>query len=102
MPERITAGQFLDTLNSAHPSVMIKFTLEIEREGSLPFLGTELLNRAPRIESKLYIKRTNKGLLLHFQRHVDIKYKRSLVNTMVDRAYQLSSNWLTVRRNVTA
>ena len=42
----------------------------------------------------MYIKRTNTGLLLHFQSHVDIKYKRSLVNTMVDRAYRLSSNWL--------
>ena len=92
MPDRITAGQFLDTLNSTHPS--LKFTMEIEREGSLPFLGTELLNRAPKIESKVYIKRTNTGLLLHFQSHVDIKYKRSLVNTMVDRAYRLSSNWL--------
>ena len=40
---------------------------------SLPFLGTELLNRAPKIESKVYIKRTNTGLLLHFQSHVDIK-----------------------------
>ena len=67
--------------------------MEVEREGSLPFLGTELLNRAPKIESKVYIKRTNTGLLLHFQSHVDIKYKRSLVNTMVDRAYRLSSNW---------
>ena len=91
MPNRVTAGQFLDTLNSTHSS--LKFTMEVEREGSLPFLGTELLNRAPKIESKVYIKRTNTGLLLHFQSHVDIKYKRSLVNTMVDRAYRLSSNW---------
>ena len=30
MPDRITAGQFLDTLNSAHPSV--KFTMEIEQK----------------------------------------------------------------------
>ena len=60
MPDRITAGQFLDTLNSTHPS--LKFTLQIEREGSLPFLGTELLNRAPKIESKVHVKRTNTGL----------------------------------------
>ena len=64
MPDRVTAGQFLDTLNSTHPS--LKFTMEVEREGSLPFLGTELLNRAPKIESKVYIKRTNTGLLLYF------------------------------------
>ena len=91
MPDRVTAGQLLDTLNSTHHS--LKFTMEVEREGSLPFLATELLNRAPKLESKVYVKRTNTGLLLHFQSHVDIKYKRSLVNTMVDRAYRLSSNW---------
>ena len=50
-----------------------------EREGSLPFLGTELLSHAPKIKSKVYIKRSNTGLLLHFQSHVDIKYKCSLV-----------------------
>ena len=88
----MTAGQFPDTLNSTHP--FLKFSMEIERQGSLPFLGTKWLNRAPKIESKLYIKRINKGLLLHFQSHVDIKYKRSLVDTMVDRAYRLSFNWL--------
>ena len=33
MPDRFSAGQFLDTLNSAYPSV--KFTMEIKREGSL-------------------------------------------------------------------
>ena len=92
MLDRITAGQFLDTLNPTHPS--LKFTMEIEQEGSLPFLGTELLNRGPKIDSKGYIKRANTGLLQHFQSHVDIKYKRSLVNTMVDRVYRLSSNWL--------
>ena len=91
MPDRVTAGQFLDTLNSIHPS--LKFTMEVEREGSLPFLGSELINRAPKIESKVYIKRTNTGILLHIQSHIDITYKRSLVNTMVDRAYRLSSNW---------
>ena len=62
----MTAGQFLDTLNSAHPS--LKF------------------HRAPKIKSKVYIRRTNTGLLLSFQSHLDIKYKRSLVNTRVDRA----------------
>ena len=92
MPDRMAAGHFLHTLNSTHPS--LKFTIEIGRERSLPLLGTELLNRAPKIKCKVYIKRTNTGLLLHFTSHVDIKHKCSLVNTMVDRAYRLSSNGL--------
>ena len=91
MPDRVTADHFLRTLNHCHSSV--KFTMVTEHDGSLPFLGVELLNRAPRIENKVYIKPTNTGLLLHYQSHVDDRYKRSLINTMLDRAYRLSSDW---------
>lgn len=45
------ATTFLHTLNSAHTSV--KFTMEVEKNSKLPFLGTELLNHAPRIETKV-------------------------------------------------
>ena len=82
---------FLDTLNHCHPSA--KFTMEVERNASLPFIGVELLNLAPRIKTKVYVKPTNTGLLLHYQSHVDIRYKRSLILTMLDRAYRISSDW---------
>ena len=85
MPDRVTADHFLRTLNHCHSSV--RFTMETEHDGSLPFLGVELLNRAPKIETKVYIKPTNTSLLLHYQSHVDYRYKRSLINTMLDRAY---------------
>ena len=39
----------------------------------------------------MYRKPTDTGLLLHFQSHVDNRYKKGLVNTMVDRAHRLSS-----------
>ena len=48
MPNITTATDFLNTLNHAHPSV--SFTMEIEKGGMLPFLGTQLLNRAPQID----------------------------------------------------
>jgi hypothetical protein len=91
MPNITTATDFLNTLNHAHPSV--SFTMEIEKDGMLPFLGTLLLNRAPQIETKVYVKPTNTGLLVHYQSHVDNRYKRSLLTTMLDRAYRLSSSW---------
>ena len=91
MPDLATATTFLHTLNSAHTSV--KFTMEVEKNGKLPFLGTELLNHAPRIETKVYVKPTNTGLLLHYQSHVDNRYKQSLLTTMLDRAHRLSSSW---------
>ena len=77
MPDIASAEIFLDTLNHCHPSA--KFTMEVERNASLPFIGVELLNLAPRIKTKVYVKPTNTGLLLHFQSHVDIRYKRSLI-----------------------
>ena len=41
----------------------------------LSFLGSQLLNRSSHVETKVYVKPTNTGLLL------------------LDRAFRLSSNW---------
>jgi hypothetical protein len=46
-----------------------------------------------RLETKVYIKPTNNGLMLHYDSHVDMKYKKSLVLTMLNRAFRLSSSW---------
>ena len=100
MPDLATATTFLYTLNSALTSV--KFTMEVETNGKLPFLGTELINHAPRIETKVHVKPTNTGLLLHYQSHVDNRYKRSLLPTMLDRAHRLSSSWAYSLKNVIA
>ena len=59
----------------------------------LPFLGTQLLNKHTRVETKVYVKPTNTGLLLHYKSHVDDRYKRGLLKTMLDRSYRLSSYW---------
>jgi len=59
----------------------------------LPFLGMQLLNRSTYIETKVYTRPINTGLLLHHQSHVDERYKRSLIRTMLHRAYRLSSSW---------
>ena len=53
MPDIASAEIFLDTLNHCHPSA--KFTMEVERNASLPFIGVELLNLAPRIKTKVYV-----------------------------------------------
>ena len=53
--------------------------METDSNGVLPFPGMQLLNRASHIETKVYIKTTNTGLLLHYQSHVDMRYKRGLL-----------------------
>ena len=90
-PNKTAANNFLETLNQCHSS--IKFTMEIENNRMLPFLGTQLLNKSTHVETKVYVKPTNSGLMLHYKSHVDDRYKRGLLKTMLDRAFRLSSNW---------
>ena len=84
MPNTESATDFLQVLNNVHPS--LSFTMELEHDGSIPFLGTVLT-----LTTEVYRKPTDTGLLLHFQSHVDSRYKKGLVNTMVNRVYRPSS-----------
>ena len=62
----------------------------------LPFLGIQLFNQLPQIQTKVYVKPTNSGLPLHHQSHVshvDNRYKKGLLRTMLDRAHHLSPSW---------
>ena len=59
---------------------------------SVGFLWTLVLSLFPDLVMTVPRNGMDTGLLLHFQSHVDNRYKRGLVNTMVDRAYRLSSN----------
>ena len=80
-----SATTFLATLNEAHPA--ISFTMEVANNNKLPFIGMELTKIGKRLETCVYRKTTNIGLLLHYQSHVDARYKRSLLMTMLNRAH---------------
>ena len=56
VPDPTAATDFLSVLNDAHPA--IQFTMETAVNNSLPLVG-------------MVITKTNKGLLLHYQSHVD-------------------------------
>ena len=71
-----SAEAFLTTLNEAHPS--ITFTMETATNNKLPFVGMEIEMKGNQLATRVYRKPTNKGLLLHYQSHVDNNYKRSL------------------------
>ena len=91
MKDEASAYSFLHVLNDLFPS--ISFTMELPTENSLPFLGTVLRKDSQKIITSVYVKPTNTGLLLHYDSHVDNRYKKSLIITMLDRAFKLSSNW---------
>ena len=74
------------------PNPSLSFTMEFEHEGSIPFLGTLITRCGNKLTTEVYRKPTDTGLLLHFDSHVDNRYKHGLVHTMVDQAYRLSSS----------
>ena len=65
------AESFLHVLNEARPS--LEFTMELAVENSLPFLGIKITKMGCSLQTGVYRKPTDKGLLLHFQSHVDMK-----------------------------
>ncbi|KAL9970348.1 hypothetical protein ACROYT_G022705 [Oculina patagonica] len=74
MPDATAASEFLSTLNEIHPSV--SFTMELEDNNKLPFLGMEIIKNGSQLDTKVYKKPTDTGLLLHYQSHVDVKIPR--------------------------
>ena len=83
-----TAEEFLDTLKNCHES--LNFTMECEADGKLS--ETEAIRNDEHLETKVHVKSTNTGLILHYQSHVDRRYKRSLITTMLNRAFRLLSS----------
>ena len=83
------AADFLTTLNGLHPS--LKFTMELPADNIIPFTGIEIIKNGTELETHVYKKPTNTGLLLHFQSHVDKRYKTGLLKTMLHRVHVLSS-----------
>ena len=92
MPNIQAATAFLATLNECHPAIQFTMDMmEIAENSKLPFLGMMIEKSGCYLTTSVYRKPTDTGLLLHYQSHVDQRYKRSLLNTMLNRAYHLSS-----------
>ena len=68
MKDQVSAYSFLHVLKDLHPS--ISFTMELPTENTLPFLGMVLRKDSQNITTSVYVKPTNTGLLLHYNKHV--------------------------------
>ena len=60
------------------------FTMELEVNGKLLFLGMAIIRNGLRLDTKVYVKPTDIGLLLQYQSHV-VRYKNSLLKTILNR-----------------
>ena len=72
MPNTDTVTMFLTILNGLHPS--LSFTMELPIDDTIPFIGIDIVKNGTEIETQVYRKPTNTGLLLHFHSRTDKRY----------------------------
>ena len=91
LPEYLNTNEFLAKLNDFNPN--IKFTVEVENNGQLPFLDVLLLrNSSNYLDFKVYRKPTHSNSYIHaFSKH-DPKIKSSTISNIFLRAYNICSN----------
>ena len=80
----------LSQINQLHPN--LKFTIEIEENGRLPFLDMEICHVGNSLSSTWYLKPTDTGLIMNFHALAPRRYKKSVVQSFVHRIYRCCSS----------
>ena len=89
--KQIDIEEKLATINNLHPS--LKFTIEREENGSIPFLDMKIIRNNGQLSSTWYNKPTDTGLIMNCYALAPKKYKRSVVSGFVYRIYRACSSW---------
>ena len=92
---RTIKQQFIETklkeINALHSN--LKFTLEVEAEGKIPFLDQCINHVNHKLSSFWYCTRTDTGLIMNSHALVPKCYERSVVECFVHRVYRACSSW---------
>ena len=78
-------------INNLHQS--LKFTIEREINGEIPFLDMMLMNEEGKLSSRWYNKPTDTGLILNYHALAPRRYKKSVVAGFVYRIHRCCSTW---------
>ena len=81
----------LSEINLLNPN--LKFTLEVEQNGKLPFLNICIEHHESMLSSNWYCKPTDTGLTLNFHAMAPKRYKRSVIQGFVYQIYRACSSW---------
>ena len=76
IPGTAMAETLHQALDNAH--LPVSFTIEVQVEGKLPFLGMMIIRKENTIHTEIYRKLTDTGLSQHYQNHMDKQYMRNL------------------------
>ena len=81
----------LERINLLHPK--LKFTIERETDGRLPFLDLCIVHTNDDLYTTWYTKPTDTGLVMNFHAIAPRKYKRAVVQGLVYQIYRSCSKW---------
>ena len=89
---------FLKFCNALHPN--IKYTIEYEKDKSLPFLDLLITKNGPSVTTSLYFKPTDTGLYTTDLSFCDGRYKNSLIHNLLHRAWSLGNTFKSACENI--
>ena len=89
---------FFQFLNSKHRN--IRFTIERESEGKIPFLDILIQKKDGRFDFSMFRKPTFTGLGLNFLSECFHQYKINSIKTLIYRAYNLSSSYFNFHNEI--
>ena len=71
----------------------LNFTHETEKEQKLPFLDVLVRRNTSNFSTQVYVKETNLGFCLNAASECPDRYRRSVINSFVKRAFTHCSSW---------
>ena len=90
--------KFTNYLNKQHKN--IKFTSEIEKNGSLSFLHIKTSRENNKFVTSVYRKPAFTGVFINFESFVPDIYERGLIETLLHRSFRLCSNYENFHRQI--
>ena len=90
--------KFQHYLNSKHE--YIKFTVEHETKGKIPFLDVMLTRQDNTISTSIYRKPTFTGLGMSYLSFIPIQFKINAIKTLLYRCYHLCSDWYSIHTEI--
>ena len=93
---KLILNQFYNKINAVHPN--IRFSVEMEHNNQLAFLDVLLTKCHNVLETTVFRKKTNTGLYMKWSSLCPIKYKRNLINCLLERSYRICSSYLIMHR----
>ena len=91
-------NKFLRYLNSRHTN--IEFSKDEERDDKISFLDVNITREKGKLVTSIYRKDTFSGVYSNYNSFLPREYKRGLLNTLLYRAYMISSSYFKLHEEI--